>query len=254
MADSAVDGISGALLSARREARPLTAFPGDLPADANAAYAIQHRSIEHWPELLAGWKVGGVPEPQRERFGGRWLTGPIFAPNVVVADGKSPVDMPVYVDGFAAVEAEYVYRLGATPEEDRLFIGIEIASSPMPMINDIGPAAVIPDFGNNGGLLVGPEIEDWRSREVDAVEVITTIDGIEIGRACANPAETGHRGALAFWRDHASRYGMDASEGLYISSGAVTGVHAAPVGTLGVADFGVFGSVAVRLIPRQPLG
>ncbi len=39
-----------------------------------------------------------------------------------------------------------------------MFIGIEIASSPLQNINDYGPAVVASDFGNNAGLLLGAEV------------------------------------------------------------------------------------------------
>ena len=43
-----------------------------------------------------------------------------------------------------------------------MFIGIEIASSPLVNINDYGPAVVASDFGNNAGLLLGAEIRTGR--------------------------------------------------------------------------------------------
>ncbi len=86
--------------------------------------------------------------------------------------------MPVFAGGFAAVEAEYVFRLGAmrrptsstgpTTRRRRwsaaLHVGVEPASSPLATINDLGPAVVVSDFGNNAGLMLGPEIADWRQR------------------------------------------------------------------------------------------
>ena len=47
---------------------------------------------------------------------------------------------------------------------DAVHVGIEIASSPFPGINDLGPAVTISDFGNNNGLVVGAAIPDWRDR------------------------------------------------------------------------------------------
>ena len=39
-----------------------------------------------------------------------------------------------------------------------LHIGVEPASSPLATINELGPAVVVSDFGNNAGLLLGPEV------------------------------------------------------------------------------------------------
>ncbi len=93
--------------------------------------------------------------------------------------------MPVFAEGFAAGEAEFLLRIGAPPpagktsftlEEtadliDAVHVGIEIASSPLGAINEIGPIAVVSDFGNNNGLVVGPEIADWRASGFEQWEV-----------------------------------------------------------------------------------
>ena len=63
---------------------------------------------------------------------------------------------------------------------DAIFVGVELAGSPLATINDLGPTVVASDFGNNGGLIVGPEVQDWRDR-LDAIEVETIINGVSVG-------------------------------------------------------------------------
>ena len=58
-----------------------------------------------------------------------------------------------------------------------MYIGIEIASSPLQNINDFGPAVVASDFGNNAGLLLGAEVTDWQTRSLDTLNCETRIDG-----------------------------------------------------------------------------
>ncbi len=144
-------------------------------------------------------------------------------------------------------------RLGDTRAEDRLYIGIEIASSPIPDINGVGPAAVVCDFGNNNGLIVGPEIRDWRDIPLADMHVETIIDGKRIGQATAADSPGGPQAAVDFWLEHAAAYDLDASAGVLISTGAVTGVHDAEIGSVSRADFGRFGSLDVRLIAAEPL-
>ena len=93
--------------------------------------------------------------------------------------------MPVFAEGFAAGEAEFLLRIGAAPPAGKtgftldeaadligaVHVGIEIASSPLGAINELGPIAVISDFGNNNGLVVGPEIPDWRTSGFEQWEV-----------------------------------------------------------------------------------
>src|SRR3546814_1847543 len=54
----------------------------------------------------------------------------------------------------------------ATAHIDMVHLGIEIASSPLPTINDLGPTVTISDFGNNNGLVIGPAIADWRGADI----------------------------------------------------------------------------------------
>jgi 2-keto-4-pentenoate hydratase len=82
----------------------------------------------------------------------------------------------IYRGGFGAAEAEFLFRVGSIPAPDKttftlseaadlidaVFIGIEVASSPFPGINALGPLVTISDFGNNNGLIIGEEIPDWR--------------------------------------------------------------------------------------------
>ena len=41
----------------------------------------------------------------------------------------------------------------------------------------MGPIAVISDFGNNNGLVLGAPIPDWRSSGFEDWDVVTLIDG-----------------------------------------------------------------------------
>src|SRR3954470_16933659 len=167
--------IAGRFLAARRSAAGLESYPGDFPATLDEAYAIQDAAIASWGRPVLGWKVGRVHPPLSDRFGTDRLGGPIFAATgASTQDG--PIEMPVFAKGFAAGESEFLLRIGGAPPEGKteftleeaadligaVHIGIEIASSPLGAINELGPIAVISDFGNNNGLLIGEEIPDWR--------------------------------------------------------------------------------------------
>jgi 2-keto-4-pentenoate hydratase len=127
-------------------------------------------------------------------------------------DGPSTVvDAPVFAQGFAAIEAEFVVQMAKdappnvtewTAETARrfvktMFIGIEIASSPLQNINDFGPAVVASDFGNNAGLLLGAEIPDWQARPLENLTCETRIDGNVVGRGSAANVSGGPLAALA---------------------------------------------------------
>ncbi len=68
----------------------------------------------------------------------------------------------------------------ATAAVDAVFIGLEIAGSPLSAINDLGPPIVASDFGNNAGIFVGPQLTDWQA-QLPAVQVESVIDGVSVG-------------------------------------------------------------------------
>ena len=89
----------------------------------------------------------------------------------------SRTDEPLVREIRAAVEAEFVFRIGADAPADKtdytaqeaadlveaLLVGVELAGSPLPLINVLGPPIVVSDFGNNTGLILGPEVRGWRA-------------------------------------------------------------------------------------------
>jgi 2-keto-4-pentenoate hydratase len=265
LAQNETAAIAGRFLSARRAASGLTDYPGAFPQTLEEAYAIQDEAIAAWDRPVIGWKVGRVMPPLSERFGTDRLTGPIFASHAAAVDGAEP-EMPVFGEGFAAGEAEFLLRIGSTPaagktsftlEEardliDRVHIGIEIASSPLGAINALGPVAVVSDFGNNNGLVIGREVEDWRSSGFEEWLVSTWIDGAEAGTGRASGFPDGAIGSARFLFELMAKRGIELRPGQWISSGAVTGVHAASPGQRVEARFNEGYSVSCRLTAMQP--
>jgi len=235
--------IAARFLAARRSAAGLEAFPGDIPTTLEQAYAVQDAAIAGWGRPVRGWKVGRVLPPLSATLGADRLAGPIFL-EVDAANGDADDDMPIFNRGFAAGEAEFLLRIGATPpagktsftlEEaadliDAVHVGLEIASSPLGAINELGPLAVVSDFGNNNGLVVGPAVTDWRNSGFEQWTVTTFIDGVEAGSGRAEAFPDGAIGAARFLFELMAKRGIALEPGQWISSGAVTGIHVARPG------------------------
>ncbi len=245
--------ISKVLTNARRQAKALPEFPGELPSTFLEAYEVQRISRNAWHDEVAGWKVGGVPPAFRSRFDAERLVGPAFAACVQQAEEGRASLMPVFERGFAAIEPEFIIQIGASRAEDRMFIGVEIASSPIPAINDVGPIAVICDFGNNNGLLLGPEIIDWQTRAPEVVKVETLIDGEVIGAKELDDFRKGALAAYQFLLDHVATHGIALTPGTFVLTGAITGVHEASIGAKSHLDFGLFGSIDLQLVKAEPI-
>lgn len=239
-----------ALVQARTTKQGLPAFPGEAPTSLDEAYAVQDHAIEHWPHSIVGWKVGYIAPAKQTPGGDTRLVGPIWD-HQLVRDEDGP-EMSIFSDGFAAVEAELVLELGAdqperdapwTPEDTqsipaRLFGGIEIASSPIPSINDLGPTVVTADFGNNNGLIVGPEITDWADLDLDATPVSTTIDGTEVGTGTPANLPGGIADSFAQALTIMARRGRPLKAGDLVATGALTGIHDVVPGQRVVVSFG----------------
>lgn len=252
--------IAGRFLAARRAATGLDAYPGDFPANLDEAYAIQDEAIAAWGRPVIGWKVGRVPEPLIDLFGTDRITGPIFDAG---AEGNA---MPVFAAGFAAGEAEFLLRIGRAPPAGKtsftlaetadligaVHVGIEIASSPLGTINEIGPIAVVSDFGNNNGLVIGPEIPDWRASGFEQWDVTCRIGGEAAGTGRAEAFPDGAIGAARFLFELMARRGIALAPGQWISSGAVTGVHRAKPGQAVEARFNGELAVTCSLVAARP--
>ncbi len=251
MGDARLNEISRTLVEARRAAGSLSRFPSPLPRSLDEAYAVQAISRAAWQDTVIGWKVGGIPPVHREALGADYLSGPIFARRLVSAQAGRTSKMPVFADGFAAIESEFVLQLGEMRDEDRLFIGAEIASSPLIDINGIGPLAVVCDFGNNNGVLLGSEIIGWRDFAGREVQVGTMIEGENVGNRTVMDLPAHVARAREFLFALADRQAIHLPPGTLISTGAITGVHDACAGARSTLDFGDLGSLELQLVEAK---
>lgn len=231
--------IASAFVSARRAARGLKDYPGPVPADLATAYRIQDCAIGLWTDSISGWKVGRIPPAVEDEFGCDRLAGPIFATTILRQESDEAQDMPVFANGFAAVEAEFVAVIREDAPADKLEwnreeaeaiikelrIGLEVASSPLGAINDLGPAVVASDFGNNAGLIVGPIIPGWNERDVGSLTCATYVDDKLVGDGGAFGLTGGVTRSVQFMLELAARRGLPLRAGDLVATGQTTGIH-----------------------------
>jgi 2-keto-4-pentenoate hydratase len=249
--------IARRFVSARMVGLPLAAYPGAFPRSREEAYVIQDEALRLWPEQPTGWKVALAAPAFRESFGEDRLSGPVFPKATLRSHSDKPVEFPIFDKGFAAVEAEFIAIMKSdapffneipTAEQasalvGAMHIGIETAGSQLPQINDLGPLAVVSDFGNNAGVIIGPEIGNWCDRSLESLKARMYVDDQEVGVGHAGKIPGGPMAAVAFLLFHLQQRGMPLMKGQFISTGATTGIHPVKVGSRVRADFGIDGSI-----------
>jgi 2-keto-4-pentenoate hydratase len=253
------DARACAFVRARRTAQPLADYPGTVPATLAEAYSVQEQAIRRWPDVIAGWKIGRINPPWVASLGTDRLAGPIFRKSVHAAD--SVLDMPVFVGGFGAVEGEVVLVLGRDIAPDQAKwtqeqaaavvasaqLGIEVASSPLGSINDLGPLVTISDFGNNNGLVLGPALQ-VDAALAGAFDFETSVDGVVVGKANATAIPGGPVESLRALLEICCSRGLALPAGTLVSTGAVTGVHVVRAGQAATVTVDGVGTIGCRFV------
>lgn len=255
----AASRIAEGFTTARLNGRALSTFPGTVPQNLAQAYEAQEAALARWPDAVAGWKVARIAPTWQTAFPSERIIGPAFRRNIHFTTAAHLPQCPVLAGGFAAVEAELVVVVAADapahqaewtiddvmPFIGSMHIGIEVASSPLATLNDLGPGAVIADFGNNWGIVVGAAIADWRDRVDIAVE--TFVDEVSVGMAKVNMVK-GPLEAMAFTLSNAALRGRPLRAGDVITTGMITGVHDIAIGQHSRHVFDGCGEVGCEIV------
>lgn len=253
-------------VEARRAARALHDFPGELPSGMAEGYRIQEVAIGLWPKPVVGWKVGRIPTELQAALKADRVMGPVFAGHVWAADPAEPTPLPVIAGGFAAVEGEYIYRMGRdapagkldwTPEEalayvEDLLVGVEFAGSPLATINVLGPRVVAADFGNNAGLVLGRAVPGWRERPGEIPPCRAYVEDKLVGEGSPDSFPGGPPGSLAFLMAACARRGRPLKAGQLVTTGAASGIHDIEAGQVARITFGDLDEIRCIAVPARP--
>lgn len=241
-----IDLIAIALTNARARSEALPTYPGAIPICMTDAYAIQDAAIQLWPDRLAGWKLGRIPAPVQADHGGRKkLAGPVFAQSIL----PHPAQFTSIRGGLCAIEGELIIQLcadipvGAMPSREgvrasiaKACAGIEMASSPYAGMNDRGPAATASDFGVNGALILGPEM-DLAVALAGGFNCEVSIDGNAQAQKDFVSSLGDPVSIILELIEILFERGRGLKAGDLISTGAITGVHPIVAGQAGKARF-----------------
>lgn len=256
------DRIAASFRTARLSAQPLDAYPSsEVPPTLESAYAIQQTAIAAWPDRLVGWKVAAIRESWRARYPADRLSGPIFAKQLSTGDGERAIIR----GGYAAVEAEFALLLAPDfplntpftsvdallPYVSSVHAAIELAGSPLPNLSDLGPGAVISDFGNNIGLVIGPELEQFFDRPLADWNVGVKVGDALVGEGSPERIPGGPLASVLFLANSLVSRGSTLRPGDWVSTGASTGAHPVRIGDQVEVSFDGKRAISLRICEAQ---
>jgi 2-keto-4-pentenoate hydratase len=257
--------IASGFVRARLAGESLSEYPGAVPSDLNSAYLCQDMAIDLWPDQIGGWKVGRIRPSLEQVFDSDRLAGPVFEKGIHYLSSDDTPEAPVFRGGFAAIEAEFIAVVNADAPESKtdwtleetaqmireLRVGMEIASSPLATLNELGPAVVVSDFGNNAGLIVGAPIHNWRIRALESLTCETFVDGRFVGRGGAHLLSGGPVRSVQFMLQLAAERGRPLRAGQVVATGQTSGIHEITPGQSARIAFSEDGEVRCRLVAAR---
>ena len=113
------------------------------------------------------------------------------------------------------------------------------------------------DFGNNAGLIIGPELPRWREDRVAEWRCETFIDGVTVGAGHGAVPPGGPFESLRFLLGLGARRSRPLKAGDWISTGAITGVHEIAAGQTARISFRSVGELFCRaeaFVARETAG
>lgn len=247
------------ILRARASGEPYDALPEACrPATVFEGMKISERIADQLGRRTVAWKAGFSAPKQMADLGttsppwGRLFEGMLY---------ESPASLPGRAYRQPLMEAEVAFRLGsALPSRAKGYTKDEVldavASAHLAIEGaDVryrdgfaaGLPSIVADSFAVQALVIGPEIPDWRSRDLDTLPVELEIDGEVKGKAFEGDARCRPVEVLVAMANDFSTRGLGFAAGQYVTTGAAAAPTLATPGQTVVARFPGIGEVVVQL-------
>jgi 2-keto-4-pentenoate hydratase len=253
MSEDRVNEAAALLAQAWSGDAPLDAWPEALvPVDAAEAYAIQDAFCDRVGDQVVGWTVGfGSSAP----IVGRIFKARLHGSPAVLSTATYPQPNLDCEVAFLVRDALPQLRRPYTPADlfyrVRAFAAVgltgrRVRGAPHSRSDEREQWTILADNAAGAGLIVGPEIEDWRDRGINAVEVALQVDG-----ETADPIPDLQRrdpvDVLLWLASHLAGRGLRLEPGQYIATGTLTMPTPLRPGSAATALFRGIGEISVRL-------
>lgn len=259
LADEQVEAAATFLRGALARGGPLPAIPEACrPLSIDDANRIAERLRGNAGGRPEGWKAGASSAAQLRDLGAQTPpTAPLFAG--VIRD--SPADLDAGAYQLCVMEAEVAFRMAAdlpprgTPYSmdevraavDTAHIVIEAANFPFADGPAVGMPSIIASGFAVAALVIGPEIGDWRERDLHALDVELLLDDEVAAAGLDGDARCDPLGVLLAMANDFSARGFGLEAGQMVTTGAAATPTPAKPGQTTVARFAGIGDVVAKL-------
>lgn len=244
-----IHAIASQLSLAYRNRQPFEASPDSGPVSIEQAYAVQ-RAV--WLQQVGAarpgaWKAG-APNRQSEPS-----AAAVFPQRIA----RSPACFSRTDFNTLGIEAEIALRFARDlpvqdaprPGEEILaaiagaHVAIELVDSRLLNPQEAGPLWRLADNLVNGGLVIGPEIPDWRNLDFAALTVRVHGNGTCLAETLGRPPLDDLFHCLPWWIDHIG--GVKAGD--VVTTGAWNGMHPVCLPAVVSVEFVGVGRAEVRI-------
>lgn len=241
-----IEGAVELLLSLRNSKSQISRLPVELrPSSASEAYAMQAEMTRKSGELVAGWKVGFVPEV-------RLTSAPIY--KSAIYRNSSTIAATEFLD--LRVEGEVAFVLKEDlPSRDRpysehevvdaigdAYAAIEVLSSRTSEFMQLPEGEKIADNMGNGAMIYGPPCVEWKDLDLATLPAAMRINGKVVAEAKGGNAAGNPLKAMTALANHAAGH-QGLRSGQIVITGTCTGIHPASVGDEILVRFAGLGEV-----------
>lgn len=251
--------LAKALWKARTEGGVVPLDDGQRPVSADDAYGVQDEVTALFDAERAGWKLGATNQKTLALLGfDRAFMGPLLSQHF--HDPQQPVE--VYPEHGPKLETEFLVCLaGDLPPRDKAYSDEDVMAAVeyvCPAFEIVGCRVdvafgaaglfLIADGAANLAVIPGEPTTDWRSADLSDHPLRVAVNGAEVATGSSSLLMWGNPfAAVAYLASHpqAAEHGLRAGD--RIMTGTCGGLIPVEPGDEATADFGVLGSVHLKL-------
>ena len=247
------------LATAWRNREPIPGLPQQCqPQTRQQAYAIQDAMAELLGLEVAGWKIGAFTVGQMTA---QELDGPMIGRVLAPTVASTPAELDAEPFNLCMLECELAfvvnrelppretpYHIDELMDDIVLCLAIELTGSRYTEGHNNDWFCNIADNGNSGGLVIGPEIPDWREFRLADISVDLHIDRGDGIPNLQGDWRVDPLAVMVWTANCLSDRGISLAAGSIVSTGSLTEPQPFRQGSSAVAVYSGLGELQVSLI------